>query len=54
MAVFLETDGSAQTVFDCARQLIERIRKEAKAESWPLGLGVGIRRGVAVWDRSAR
>lgn len=45
MAVFLEADGSAQTVFDCARQLIERIREEASAA---LGLGIGIHRGVAV------
>jgi len=48
MAVFLDADGSAQTVFDCAQRLVERIRQETVSEGWPLGLGVGIHRGVAV------
>jgi class 3 adenylate cyclase len=48
MAVFLDDEKSAQRTFDCARQLIARIRCETERENWPLALGVGIHRGQAV------
>ena len=48
MAVFLGGEGSADKVFDCARELISGIRQEIEAENWPLALGIGIHRGRAV------
>ncbi len=48
MAVFLGRADSAQRVFECARQLIARIRQEIEMEAWPLALGVGIHRGRAI------
>lgn len=48
MAVFLGEEDSAQRVFECARQLIIRIRHEIEMEDWPLAVGVGIHRGHAV------
>ncbi len=48
MAVFLDGEGGAQRIFDCAEQLIERIRRETEMEGWPLALGVGIHRGPAI------
>ncbi|HMG12769.1 MAG TPA: adenylate/guanylate cyclase domain-containing protein, partial [Gemmatimonadaceae bacterium] len=46
MAVFLEE--SADSVFECATQLIVRIRGEIEEKGWPLAVGVGIHRGRAV------
>ena len=48
MAVFLDEEDSARRVFECACQLIARIRQEIELEVWPLALGVGIHRGRAV------
>lgn len=48
MAVFLGSEGSADRVFACARDLVAAIRREIEREGWPLALGVGIHRGRAV------
>ncbi len=48
MAVFLGGEGSAEKVFNCARELIVAIRREIESEAWPLAVGVGIHHGRAV------
>ena len=48
MAVFFDGEAAAQRIFDCAEQLITRIRRETEMEGWPLALGVGIHRGPAI------
>ncbi len=48
MAVFLDSTDTADQVFACARQLIERVNSEITVQGWPLALGIGIHRGQAV------
>ena len=48
MAVFLEQDGAAVRVFECAQRLMARVREEVERNGWPLALGIGIHRGSAV------
>ncbi|MEO7319830.1 MAG: adenylate/guanylate cyclase domain-containing protein [Chthoniobacteraceae bacterium] len=48
MAVFLDATDTAEQVFACARQLIERTHSEITVQGWPLALGIGIHRGRAV------
>lgn len=48
MAVFIEQDGAAERVFECAQRLMSRVREEVERNGWPLALGIGIHRGSAV------
>ncbi len=48
MAVFLDSTDNAEQVFACAQKLIERTRSEITVQGWPLALGIGIHRGLAV------
>ncbi len=48
MAVFLGSESSAATVWECARRMIERVREETEKRGWKLALGVGIHAGRAV------
>lgn len=48
MAVFLGRESSADSVFECACELVRAIRREVESHGWPLALGVGIHCGTAV------
>ena len=48
MTVFLDRTDTADQVYACSRQLVEKLRGEVAAHGWPLAVGVGINRGRAV------
>lgn len=48
MAVFLEHEHSADSVFECACRLLQQVRETTVRGGWDLALGIGIHRGRAV------